>query len=61
MAPRTWGNVAFYRLSDDVNRGVDQFEHYDVETRLTADFDAAAITEHDRIMALRRGVMMEEG
>ena len=42
-------------------RGVDRFEHFDVETRPTADFDAVAMTEHDRVMALRRGVMMEEG
>ena len=42
-------------------RGVDRFENFNIETRPTADFDAAAIIEHDRIMALRRGVMMEEG
>ena len=42
-------------------RGVDRFKHFDVEIRPTADFDAAAMTEHDRVMALRRGVMMEKG
>ena len=42
-------------------RGVDRFENFDIESRPTVDFDAAAMTEHDRIMALRRGVMMEEG
>ena len=42
-------------------RGVDRFENFDIENGPTADFDAATIIEHDRIMALRRGVMMEEG
>ena len=42
-------------------RGVDRFGHFDAESRPTADFDAVAMTEHDRVMALRRGVMMEKG
>ena len=41
--------------------GVDRFEHFDLETRPTADFDAVAMTEHDRVMPLRRSVMIEEG
>lgn len=39
-------------------RGEDRYGHFEKETPPSADFDAAAMAEHDRIMALRRGVMM---
>ena len=39
-------------------RGEDRFGHFGQETRPAVDFDAAAMAKHDRIMGLRRGVMM---
>tara|TARA_B100000405_G_scaffold286422_1_gene233744 strand:- start:818 stop:988 length:171 start_codon:yes stop_codon:yes gene_type:complete len=42
-------------------RGVDRFEHCNVQTRPTLDLDVAPMTEYDRITALRRGVIMKEG
>jgi non-heme Fe2+,alpha-ketoglutarate-dependent halogenase len=40
-------------------RGEDRFGHFLPEHAPKADFDAAALAEHDRIMALRHKVMLE--
>jgi len=39
--------------------GVDRHGHFATEQSPVADFDAAAMAEHDRIMALRRAVMLD--
>ncbi|MBR84222.1 MAG: hypothetical protein CMF66_10015 [Magnetovibrio sp.] len=41
-------------------RGVGRLEYCNVQTRPTVALDVAAMTEYDRITALRRGVMMKE-
>ncbi|MEK9753325.1 MAG: phytanoyl-CoA dioxygenase family protein [Rhodospirillaceae bacterium] len=40
-------------------RGRDDYGNFEPETAPTADFDAAALAEHDRVMALRHKVMLE--
>jgi len=40
-------------------RGRDTFGHFEPEASPTADFDAAAMAEHDRVMAIRRAQLMK--
>jgi len=40
-------------------RGTDEFSYFEPEVSPTADFDAAALAEHDRVMALRRAQLMK--
>ncbi len=42
-------------------RGEDRYGHFEPERRPAADFDAAALAEHDRVMALRHAIMLNEG